>query len=82
MSVDDFGVGYSSLSYLRRFQFDKIKIDRSFIQSMGVSSESLAIVNAVLALSKRLGVPTLAEGVENKEAMISLINSGCEFGQG
>jgi predicted signal transduction protein with EAL and GGDEF domain len=82
ISLDDFGIGYSSMYHLADLRFDKIKIDRSFIQSMGVSSESLAIVNAVLALSKRLGVPTLAEGVENKEAMISLIDSGCEFGQG
>ena len=67
---------------LADLRFDKIKIDRSFIQSMSGNPESLAIVNAVLALSKRLGVPTLAEGVENKEAMLKLIDSGCEFGQG
>ena len=82
ISLDDFGIGYSSMYHLADLRFDKIKIDRSFIQSMGVSSESLAIVNAVLALSKRLGVPTLAEGVENKEAMLKLMDSGCEFGQG
>lgn len=82
ISLDDFGMGYSSMYNLADLRFDKIKIDRSFIQSMSGDPESLAIVNAVLALSKRLGVPTLAEGVENKEAMISLINSGCEFGQG
>lgn len=82
ISLDDFGMGYSSMYNLADLRFDKIKIDRSFIQSMSGVPESLAIVNAVLALSKRLGVPTLAEGVENKEAMVSLIDSGCEFGQG
>ena len=82
ISLDDFGMGYSSMYNLADLRFDKIKIDRSFIQSMSGDPESLAIVNAVLALSKRLGVPTLAEGVENKEAMVSLIDSGCEFGQG
>lgn len=82
ISLDDFGTGYASMYNLADLRFDKIKIDRSYIQSMSGNPESLAIVNAVLALSKRLGVPTLAEGVENKEAMVSLIESGCEFGQG
>jgi diguanylate cyclase (GGDEF)-like protein/PAS domain S-box-containing protein len=82
ISLDDFGISYSSMYALADLRFDKIKIDRSFIQTMRANSESLAIVNAVLELSKRLGVPTLAEGVENKEAMISLIKRGCEFGQG
>ncbi len=82
ISLDDFGMGYASMYNLADLRFDKIKIDRSYIQSMSGNPESLAIVNAVLALSKRLGVPTLAEGVENKEAMVSLIESGCEFGQG
>jgi diguanylate cyclase (GGDEF)-like protein/PAS domain S-box-containing protein len=82
ISLDDFGMGYSSMYNLADLRFDKIKIDRSFIQSMSGNPESLAIVNAVLALSKRLGVPTLAEGVENKEAMLRLIDGGCEFGQG
>lgn len=82
ISLDDFGTGYSSMYNLADLRFDKIKIDRSFIQSMSGNPESLAIVTAVLALSKRLGVPTLAEGVENKEAMLRLIASGCEFGQG
>lgn len=82
ISLDDFGMGYASMYNLADLRFDKIKIDRSYIQSMRDSPESLAIVNAVLALSKRLGVPTLAEGVENKDAMVSLIESGCEFGQG
>ena len=82
ISLDDFGLGYASMYNLADLRFDKIKIDRSYIQSMNGNPESLAIVNAVLALSKRLGVPTLAEGVENKEAMVSLIENGCEFGQG
>lgn len=82
ISLDNFGMGYSSMFNLTDLRFDKIKIDRSFIRSMNGNPESLAIVNSVLALSKRLGVPTLAEGVENREAMLKLIDSGCEFGQG
>ena len=82
ISLDDFGMGYSSMYNLADLRFDKIRIDRAFIQSMNGDPESLAIVNAVLALSKCLGVPTLAEGVENEAAMDRLIDSGCEFGQG
>ena len=64
-SLDDFGTGYSSLSYLRRLPFDKIKIDKSFIDDVTVSEESLAIIRAIVALADALGMSTTAEGVES-----------------
>src|SRR5262249_49670953 len=62
IAMDDFGTGYSSLSYLRSFPFDKIKIDRSFIQDISESAEPLAIVNAVAGLAKSLNMVSTAEG--------------------
>lgn len=82
VSLDDFGTGYSSMYHLRELTFDKIKIDRSFVQSMRVNPESTKIVNAILALTKSLGLPTTAEGIEDAEALRSMIDRGCEFGQG
>ena len=64
IAVDDFGVGYSSLDYLRRFPVDMLKIDRSFIAGIATSSESAAIVRSLVQLGKTLGLQTLAEGIE------------------
>jgi EAL domain-containing protein (putative c-di-GMP-specific phosphodiesterase class I) len=69
IAMDDFGTGYSSLNYLRCFPFDKIKIDRSFIQDLGVRPDCLAIVQAVTTLAAKLGMTTTAEGVENARAV-------------
>ena len=80
--MDDFGTGYSSLSYLRRFPFDKIKIDQSFIRRSSESADSLAIVKAVIGLGHSLGLTTTAEGVET-EAQLSMIREqGCTEVQG
>lgn len=80
--MDDFGTGYSSLSYLRSFPFDKIKIDRSFIQNMAQDESSSAIVRAVVGLSGRLGMVTTAEGVETAEQLDGVRAEGCTEVQG
>ena len=82
ISMDDFGTGYSSLGYLRTFPFDKIKIDRSFIRGMSDGGESLAIVRAVAAMGRSLGIVTTAEGVETSEQFERLKVEGCTQAQG
>jgi EAL domain-containing protein (putative c-di-GMP-specific phosphodiesterase class I) len=82
ISMDDFGTGYSSLSYLRKFPFDKIKIDQSFIVDMSDHNDSLAIVRAVIAMGGGLGIATTAEGVETAEQFKRLKLEGCTEVQG
>jgi diguanylate cyclase (GGDEF)-like protein len=82
ISMDDFGTGYSSLSYLRSFPFDKIKIDRSFIQELGKKEDCIAIIRAVTRLGDNLGMITIAEGVETKEQLEILRAEGCTQVQG
>jgi len=82
IALDDFGTGFSSLSYLRSFPFDVIKIDRSFVSEMSTRKDCAAIVNAVIALSKSLGVETTAEGIETQEQFELLRAAGCALGQG
>jgi diguanylate cyclase (GGDEF)-like protein len=82
ISLDDFGTGYSSLSYLRSFPFDKIKIDRSFVQELASRNDSMAIVRAVTGLGRSLGIVTTAEGVETVEQLDLLRQEGCTQVQG
>jgi EAL domain-containing protein (putative c-di-GMP-specific phosphodiesterase class I) len=82
IAMDDFGTGYSSLGYLRKFPFDKIKIDRSFINGMDEKAESVAIVRAVTGLGATLGISTTAEGVETVEQLRQLRLEGCTEVQG
>jgi diguanylate cyclase (GGDEF)-like protein len=82
ISMDDFGTGYSSLGYLRKFPFDKIKIDRSFVRDMSDREDSLAIVRAVTAMGASLGMTTTAEGVETREQLEQLRKEGCTEVQG
>jgi diguanylate cyclase (GGDEF)-like protein len=82
ISMDDFGTGYSSLSYLRRFPFDKIKIDQSFVRDLALSGDSLSIVRAVTGLGSSLGRVTTAEGVETPEQLRVLRAEGCTEVQG
>jgi diguanylate cyclase (GGDEF)-like protein/PAS domain S-box-containing protein len=80
--LDDFGTGYSSLSYLRLFPFDKIKIDRSFVDEMSSNADSAAIVCAVVGLARSLDMGTTAEGVESMAQLDLLRVAGCRQGQG
>jgi diguanylate cyclase (GGDEF)-like protein len=82
IAMDDFGTGYSSLSYLRSFPFDKIKIDRSFIQDLSNGAEPLAIVHAVAGLAKSLNMISTAEGVETQQQLDTLQSVGCTEMQG
>jgi diguanylate cyclase (GGDEF)-like protein len=82
IALDDFGTGYSSLAYLHEFPFDKIKIDRSFVQSCESRKQSAAVVNAVLGLAAELGMSTVAEGVETAEQLALLSDKGCNEAQG
>jgi diguanylate cyclase (GGDEF)-like protein len=82
ISMDDFGIGYSSLSYLRSFPFDKIKIDRSFIHNLASSPDSKSIVRAVAGLGSSLGMTTTGEGVETQEELDYLKGHGCTEAQG
>ncbi len=82
IALDDFGTGYSSLSYLQRFPFDTIKIDRCFVQALQTRSEARAIVHAVVALGRALGMRTCAEGVETTEQLAFLEAEGCDEVQG
>jgi EAL domain-containing protein (putative c-di-GMP-specific phosphodiesterase class I) len=82
IAMDDFGTGYSSLSNLQAFPFDKIKIDRSFIQAVHTKPQAAAIVRAVLGLGRGLGLPVIAEGVETSEELSFLGLEGCTEAQG
>jgi diguanylate cyclase (GGDEF)-like protein len=82
IAMDDFGTGYSSLSYLRSFPFDKIKIDRSFIQDLSKGAEPRAIVHAVAGLAKCLNMVSTAEGVETQQQLDTLQAVGCTEMQG
>lgn len=82
ISMDDFGTGYSSLNYLRNFAFDKIKIDRSFVNELGRDNECDSIVRAIISLAECLSVSTTAEGVETSEQLEALRAMGCEEAQG
>lgn len=82
ISLDDFGIGYSSLSYLRTFPFDKIKIDQSFVRGLLDRRDCAAIVTAVVGLGSALGMATTAEGVETEEQFQQLRAEGCTEVQG
>jgi diguanylate cyclase (GGDEF)-like protein len=82
ISMDDFGTGYSSIGYLRNFRFDKIKIDRSFVQDLMEDDGCLAIVRAVVGLGRSFGIRTIAEGVETEEQLQRLALEGCTEVQG
>jgi diguanylate cyclase (GGDEF)-like protein len=82
LHVDDFGTGFSSLAYLNRLPISALKLDRSFIKNLGVSSASQATVRAVIQMAHARGLKMIAEGVETPEQLATLQELGCDFGQG
>ncbi len=83
IAIDDFGIGYATLDYLRRFSMaDVIKVDRSFVAGLGHSREDTAIVSASMALASSLGMQVVAEGVENAAQLEQLSQLGCHYAQG
>ena len=82
LAIDDFGTGYSSLSYLKRFPLDALKIDRSFVAELDDNNDDAAICAAIIAMSHRLGLQVIAEGIETDHQLNFLRDQGCELGQG
>ena len=82
IAVDDFGTGYSSLAYLRQFPVDSLKIDRTFITGLALSSDARALTHTLIQLGKALGLETLAEGVEHHSQVRELQREGCDLAQG
>lgn len=82
LAIDDFGTGYSALGYLRRFPVSILKIDRSFVDGIGTSSDDRALVEAIVRLGETFGLDVVAEGVETEQQRDELVRLGCHFAQG
>jgi diguanylate cyclase (GGDEF)-like protein/PAS domain S-box-containing protein len=80
--LDDFGTGYSSLAYLNRFPFHALKIDRSFVDALGIEQERTAIVEAIIGMARALSLEVIAEGVESEVQLSELRRLGCDYAQG
>jgi EAL domain-containing protein (putative c-di-GMP-specific phosphodiesterase class I) len=82
IAIDDFGTGFSSLSYVTRFPIDRIKIDQSFVRNLTDDSNSVAVINAILAMAQGLHLNVTAEGVETRAQRDYLSQRGCQCAQG
>jgi EAL domain-containing protein (putative c-di-GMP-specific phosphodiesterase class I) len=82
IAFDDFGTGYASLAYLKKFPLDRIKIDKSFVLKIQADSNDMAIVGATLSLGNLLGLSVIAEGIEDRATADLLRSKGCNEGQG
>lgn len=83
LAIDDFGMGYSSLNYLQNFPFDTLKIDRSFVSTLGTNgNRSFQIIQTIMDLAKRLELDVIAEGIETEMQMKNLLSMNCPYGQG
>jgi sensor c-di-GMP phosphodiesterase-like protein len=82
ISIDDFGVGYSCLSYLTRLPIDILKVDKTFVEQLSSSKESLALCNAIIHLGKDMGLTVVVEGLETESQVSSVSHSGAHYGQG
>jgi len=79
---DDFGTGFASLSYLKKFPLDGLKIDRSFVHGLLVNPDDAAIVSSTVGLARQLGLSVIAEGIEDRATADFLVSMGCGEGQG
>ena len=82
LAIDDFGIGYSSLSYLKRFPFDAVKVDRAFVDGLGTDPHDTALVTAIVAMACALGLQVTAEGVETRGQLSCLKSLGVRRAQG
>jgi len=82
VALDDFGTGFASLTHLKQFKVDILKIDRSFVAGIGKSADDTAIVRALIGLGQSLGIKTVAEGIETIEQAVFVKGHGCDSGQG
>ena len=82
LAIDDFGTGYSSLSYLQRYPIDILKIDKSFVDTLGKGTDGAVLASAIVGLGETLGLDTVAEGIETEAQRGLLMELGCAFGQG
>ena len=82
VSLDDFGTGYSALAYLKKFDIDYLKIDRSFIHNLAPDSNDMALCEAIIVMAHKLGLKVIAEGMEIIEQRDLLATAGCDYGQG
>lgn len=82
ISIDDFGTGYSSLAYLRKFDIDYVKIDRSFVTNIAHDANDMALCEAIIIMAHKLGMKVIAEGIETQEQLDLLMKADCDYGQG
>ena len=82
LSIDDFGTGFSSLSYLKRFPVNTLKIDRSFMQDVPTDDDAKSIVKSIITLAHTLNLSVIAEGIESKEQLTILYENNCDYAQG
>ena len=82
LSIDDFGTGYCALSYLRKFKFDRMKLDRSFVDGVAASADALALASAIISIARSLEMGCVAEGIETEEQATLISDLGCDELQG
>ncbi len=82
VAVDDFGIGYSSLAYLKKFDIDYLKIDQSFVRNLAPGSSDMALCEAIIVMAHKLDLAVIAEGVETPAQRDLLHEAGCDYGQG
>jgi diguanylate cyclase (GGDEF)-like protein len=82
LEVDDFGTGYSALNYIQRFPIHTIKIDKSFVEEIGIAEKNLGLVQTIVLMAHEMGMDAIAEGVETNDQLQSLKKMGCNYGQG